>query len=582
VIVAEHLTKRFGTTLAVDDVSFEVHPGQIVGFLGHNGAGKTTTMQMLIGHLRPDEGTAAILGRPYAQLNEPMRHVGVMLDGGMHPARTARNHLRTSAAVGGLPTERIESLLELVGLADDAHRRVGAFSLGMRQRLGLATALLGDPEILILDEPANGLDPEGIRWLRGLLRNLADGGRTVLLSSHQLGEVAQTVDYVVVVDRGAVVASCPLPELLQRAGTEVVVRSPGAEMLAQEFQRAGIATADVSAEEVRARNVPPRVVTELAVATGVPVWEVRSEAPNLEEVFFELTSDRGGADASDPPSDPDGAAEDGEPARARDAKTSQLEDAEASVDRDLDRLPTLGSARFVAVVAPAPALGRTTLSFLLGDVLVATTGLRTLTVSLSVDRGRMAMPVPSDDRSGLTLRDLLRDLPDFDEAARITPYVSVARSGLHTLAGVTTRRELAAVRPELLSGLLDFAARFYELVILDVGDLAEDTMRATLRRADQVVLLSSPDIAEAPDESRVLDALETERSERATIIINQADQAQVDAFAERGDAGPIEVLPQDREMIRALDAGAFALDQLDPATRLALKRIGLLVAQGLR
>jgi len=582
VIVADHLTKRFGTTLAVDDVSFEVHPGQIVGFLGHNGAGKTTTMQMLIGHLRADEGTAAILGRPYAELHEPMRRVGVMLDGGMHPARTARNHLRTSAAVGGLPAERIESLLELVGLADDAHRRVGAFSLGMRQRLGLATALLGDPEVLILDEPANGLDPEGIRWLRGLLRNLADGGRTVLLSSHQLGEVAQTVDYVVVVDRGAVVASCPLPELLERAGTEVVVRSPGAEMLAQEFQRAGIATGDVSAEEVRARNVPPRVVTELAVATGVPVWEVRAEAPNLEEVFFELTTDRGDSGVSDSPDETVDAAHDRERSGSRDAKTSALEDAEASVDRDLDRLPTLGSARIVAIVAPAPGLGRTTLSFLLGDVLVATTGLRTLTVSLSLDRGRMAMPVPPDDRSALTLRDFLRDLPNFDEAARITPYVSMARSGLHTLAGVATRRELSALRPELLSGLLDFAARFYELVILDVGDLADEAMRATLRRADQVVLLSSPDIAEAPDESRVLDALETERSERATIIINQADRAQVDAFAERGDAGPIEVLPQDREMIRALDAGAFALDQLDPATRLALKRIGLLVAQGLR
>ncbi len=580
-IVADHLTKRFGTTLAVDDVSFEVHPGQIVGFLGHNGAGKTTTMQMLIGHLRPDEGTVSILGRPYAQLHEPMRHVGVMLDGGMHPGRTARNHLRTSAAVGGLPTERIESLLELVGLADDAHRRVGAFSLGMRQRLGLATALLGDPEILILDEPANGLDPEGIRWLRGLLRNLADGGRTVLLSSHQLGEVAQTVDYVVVVDRGAVVASCPLPELLQRAGTEVVVRSPGAEMLAQEFERAGIVTGDVSAEEVRARNVPPRVVTELAVATGVPVWEVRSEAPNLEEVFFDLTGDRG-TDASDPPGNDGQATDDREPARSRDAKTSALAEAEASIDRDLDRLPTLGTARIAAVVAPAAGLGRTTLSFLLGDVLTATTGLRTLAVSLSLDRGRMAMPVPPDERSALTLRDFLRDLPDFDEAARITPYVSVARSGLHTLAGLATRRELAAVRPELLGELLDFAARFYELVILDVGDLAEDTMRATLRRVDQVVLLSSPDIAAAPDASRVLDALETERSERATIIINQADQAQVDAFAERGDAGPIEVLPQDREMIRALDAGAFALDQLDPVTRLALKRIGLLVAQGLR
>jgi ABC-2 type transport system ATP-binding protein len=214
VIEVHGLTKRFGPVLAVDRLSFSVHRGTIVGFLGPNGAGKTTTLRMLLGLVRPDEGTATINGRRYQDLPEPLHQVGAVLEASsFHPGRTARNHLRVQAMAGEADPSRIEDVLELVGLSRAAGRRVGKFSLGMRQRLGLATALLTDPDVLILDEPANGLDPEGVRWLRDLLRGLADEGTTVLVSSHVLAEVAQTVDSVVILDHGRLVAQSTLAEL---------------------------------------------------------------------------------------------------------------------------------------------------------------------------------------------------------------------------------------------------------------------------------------------------------------------------------------------------------------------------------
>jgi ABC-2 type transport system ATP-binding protein len=214
VIELHHLTKRFGSVLAVDDVSFAVERGTITGFLGPNGAGKTTTLRMLLGLVEPTAGTATIDGRAYRNLSHPLRAVGAVLEASsFHPARTACDHLRIQALAGGAGEARIAEALERVGLVDAADRRVGGFSLGMRQRLGLATALLCDPETLILDEPANGLDPEGVRWLRDLLRDLADAGRTVLVSSHILAEVAQTVDDVIILDRGRLVTQAPLRRL---------------------------------------------------------------------------------------------------------------------------------------------------------------------------------------------------------------------------------------------------------------------------------------------------------------------------------------------------------------------------------
>jgi ABC-2 type transport system ATP-binding protein len=214
VIEVRGLTKRFGPVLAVDRLSFAVEPGEVVGFLGPNGAGKTTTLRMLLGLVRPDAGTATINGSSYPDLPEPLHQVGAVLEASsFHPGRTARNHLRLQALVGEADESRIDDVLELTGLTGAAGRRVGGFSLGMRQRLALATALLTDPELLILDEPTNGLDPEGVRWLRGLLRGMAAEGATVLVSSHILAEVAHTVDSVVILDHGQLVAQSSLADL---------------------------------------------------------------------------------------------------------------------------------------------------------------------------------------------------------------------------------------------------------------------------------------------------------------------------------------------------------------------------------
>jgi ABC-2 type transport system ATP-binding protein len=214
VIEVRGLTKRFGRVLAVDRLSFTVEAGQVVGFLGPNGAGKTTTLRMLLGLVRPDAGTATINGRAYRDLPEPAHQVGAVLEAsGFYPGRTARNHLRAAAMAARVDPSRIDEVLELVGLGEDAGRRVGGFSLGMRQRLGLATALLADPELVILDEPANGLDPDGVHWLRDLLRGLAAEGVTVLVSSHILAEVAQTADSVVILDRGHLVTQSSLADL---------------------------------------------------------------------------------------------------------------------------------------------------------------------------------------------------------------------------------------------------------------------------------------------------------------------------------------------------------------------------------
>jgi len=223
IIEASGLTKRYGSVLAVDHLSFTVAPGQVVGFLGPNGAGKTTTLRMLLGLVRPDQGTATIGGLPYAKLSAPAHTVGAVLEASsFHPGRTARNHLRIQALTAGVDAARIEDVLDIVGLAQDADRRVGGFSLGMRQRLGLATALLADPEVLVLDEPANGLDPEGVRWLRDLLRGMAAEGTTVLVSSHILAEVAQTVDSVIIVNHGRVVTQAPIAQLTATADLEDV------------------------------------------------------------------------------------------------------------------------------------------------------------------------------------------------------------------------------------------------------------------------------------------------------------------------------------------------------------------------
>jgi ABC-2 type transport system ATP-binding protein len=289
------LTKNFGTVRAVDDLSFTVEPGQVTGFLGPNGAGKTTTLRMALGLITPDRGSTTFNGVPYARLPEPTHQVGAVLETAFHPARTGRNHLRVYCRAAGLPVSRADEVLDQVGLSPAAHRKAGGYSLGMRQRLGLATALLGDPAVLVLDEPANGLDPEGIQWLRGFLRHLAhEQGRTVLVSSHLLAEVEQTADRVVIVGAGKLVRQGSLAEL--RSGADgngvgtVLVRSPQAPRLAELLRAAGTSVEETGPEALTVRGLTSDQVGSSAFTAGVELHELRARTSGLEEVYFQLTS----------------------------------------------------------------------------------------------------------------------------------------------------------------------------------------------------------------------------------------------------------------------------------------------------
>ncbi len=285
------LTKRFGDITAVDDLTLELSAGTITGFLGPNGAGKTTTLRMLLGLVAPTAGAATFEGRRYVDLDQPARHVGAVLEASsFHPGRRAVDHLRILASAAELPLHRATEALSQVGLADFGRRRVGGFSLGMRQRLGLAAALLGEPAVLILDEPANGLDPEGVHWLRAFLRSQADLGRTVVVSSHLLGEVSQTVDHVVILDHGRLVTSAPLTELTDRTTAAVVVRTPDADRFRAGLIEAGIAATITGPDQVTATGTTPEAMGRVIAANGLVVYEMRLEQSNLEDVFFALTT----------------------------------------------------------------------------------------------------------------------------------------------------------------------------------------------------------------------------------------------------------------------------------------------------
>lgn len=284
------ITKRFGAVTAVADLSARVEPGRVTGFLGPNGAGKTTSLRILLGLVRASGGTATIGGAPYASLAHPLQSVGAVLEASsFHPGRTAANHLKVYAQAAGLPVSRVDETLGLVGLADVGGRKVGGFSLGMRQRLGLAYALLGDPGVLVLDEPANGLDPEGIKWMRGFLRQLAREGRTVLVSSHLLAEVQQTVDSVLIITQGRLVYQGALEDLADPSEFATVVDSPDRAGLA-----AALKSADVPFELLRSgltvRGLEPAEVGAVAASAGVALSSLQRRGPALEEVFLDLVS----------------------------------------------------------------------------------------------------------------------------------------------------------------------------------------------------------------------------------------------------------------------------------------------------
>jgi ABC-2 type transport system ATP-binding protein len=282
------LTKRFGAVTALDDLTFSVQPGVVTGFLGPNGAGKTTTLRCLLGLVTPTSGAATVDGRPYRDLERPLATVGAALEAAdFHPGRSARAHLQVIALAGGVPLDRVDLLLGLVGLEEYADRRVGGYSLGMRQRLGLAQALLGDPPVLILDEPANGLDPAGISWLRQLLRSLAREGRTVLVSSHVLSEVQQTVDDIVVIARGRLVRQGSLASLAS-GPTAVLLRTPTPERLGDALAPYVVTSLG---DRLRVEGCTTDEVGRLAHVHGVELHELSAEPSDLEKVFLDLTRD---------------------------------------------------------------------------------------------------------------------------------------------------------------------------------------------------------------------------------------------------------------------------------------------------
>ncbi|MDQ6797739.1 MAG: ATP-binding cassette domain-containing protein [Actinomycetota bacterium] len=296
VIEVRRLVKRFGPVVAVHELSFDVESATVTGFLGPNGAGKTTTLRALLGLVNPTSGTATVFGQPYRELDDPSRRIGAALEAsGFHPGRRAIDHLRIAAIAAGIPEARAGAALAEVGMEPVAERRVGGFSLGMRQRLALAGALLGQPEVLVLDEPANGLDPEGIHWMRGFLRSYADQGGTVLISSHVLSEVAQTVDHVVIVAGGRLVASSTLAELVEhRSGGAVRMRSEQAGPLRDALVARGAAATLADADSVVVTGADARDVGRMVAETGLPVFEMTTEGSNLEDIFLDLTSSEAG------------------------------------------------------------------------------------------------------------------------------------------------------------------------------------------------------------------------------------------------------------------------------------------------
>lgn len=290
-IEVDDLTKRYRDVTAVDHLGFEVEAGSITGFIGPNGAGKTTTLRILLGLVRPTGGDVRIDGRRYSELRSPATHVGAVLEPDrLHPAQSARNLLRTVARGAGIVDRRVTELLDEVGLGDAGHRRVGSFSLGMRQRLGLAAAMLGNPPILVLDEPANGLDPAGIRWLRDYLRDFAADGRTVLVSSHVLAELARVIDHAVIINHGRLVAACSLDELARRSGSIVEVRASAASELARVLAQQGHEV-DRSLPGTLRVTATPEIVRAAAGRAGIGIEEIVASSSNLEDVVLNLIAE---------------------------------------------------------------------------------------------------------------------------------------------------------------------------------------------------------------------------------------------------------------------------------------------------
>ncbi|MFH8735198.1 ATP-binding cassette domain-containing protein [Streptomyces sp. NPDC017964] len=292
-IVVQELTKEYGTTRAVDRLTFSVGPGRVTGFLGPNGAGKSTTMRLVLGLDRPTSGTATVGGRPYRALDEPLREVGALLDAqAAHGSRTARDHLRVLAAANRIPVRRVDEVMELAGIAAVAGRRIKTFSLGMRQRLGIAAALLGDPQVVMLDEPSNGLDPEGIIWIRELMRGLAREGRTVLVSSHLMNETATFADHLVVLGRGRLLADTPMQDFIDaHSERRARVRTTDPASLHTALRRKGLEAVATGDGRWTVAGARAEEIGALAATDGIPVLELADESASLEQAYLALTAD---------------------------------------------------------------------------------------------------------------------------------------------------------------------------------------------------------------------------------------------------------------------------------------------------
>lgn len=291
-IEIENLTKTYGGKAAVDDVSFTVRPGRVTGFLGPNGAGKSTTMRLLVGLESATSGHARVNGKPYAQHRAPLAEVGVLLDAkAVHPRRTARAHLSALAATHGIPRSRVQEVVELTGLGGVADKRVGGFSLGMGQRLGIAAALIGDPHTVVLDEPVNGLDPEGVVWVRHLAKYLASEGRTVFLSSHLMSEMAQTADHLVVIGRGRILADAPIQQVLAGGRTRTRVRTTDREALRRALRAEQTEITEFDDDGVLVTGPEPRRIAEAALSAGVLLYELTPQTETLEDVYMAMTQD---------------------------------------------------------------------------------------------------------------------------------------------------------------------------------------------------------------------------------------------------------------------------------------------------
>jgi ABC-2 type transport system ATP-binding protein len=291
-IKIEHLTKKYQDTLAVDDLDFEVHPGVVTGFLGPNGSGKSTTMRIILGLDHPSKGRATVKGKRYAELRDPLHEVGALLDAkAIHPGRSARNHLRALAASNHIPFSRVNEVLEFAGIASVAHKKVGNFSLGMSQRLGIAGALLGDPEVLLFDEPVNGLDPEGIRWIRDFFRSLANEGRTVFVSSHLMSEMAVSADQIIVIGRGKFITQGSIDSLTATAKGNVLVRSSDHQKLAAVLRAQNGEVSELNDEALSVTELTSEQVGRIAFDAGIAVFELTPQRASLEEVFMDLTAD---------------------------------------------------------------------------------------------------------------------------------------------------------------------------------------------------------------------------------------------------------------------------------------------------